>query len=173
MPRGVKPKGESRDHVLHFNYVKHWNLINEHMETGAYVEVLTALERIISAKLWSYLRDFTDTDVYALDNRESSFGGLIKLWKKHEVGPINDKRYEDLQSAVWEWRDRRNKGAHSGGLKRVPDLQLVSFKEIEARNKTAAEEGILLAKSVGNWLDRLKYNLEVKEKKSIPNRRHR
>lgn len=99
MPRGVKPKGESRDDIGFANYSKLWGMIKKHMATGAYVEVITALEAIISARLWTYLEDFTDEDTSKLRPRDRSFGGLIKLWKKHEKDPIKDTRrgYYNLQ----------------------------------------------------------------------------
>lgn len=172
MPRGVKPKDSSRDQVAYENYAKHWGLIKKHMATGAYVEVLTSLEKIISARLLTYLTDFTPVDTANLKRHESSFHGLIKLWKHCEPNPIRDKRYDDLQTAVDSWREKRNTAVHDG-LKRAPGKMLVPFGQLDVDNKIAADEGILLAKSVQNWLDRVKYKWEKKEKKSIPNPRHK
>jgi len=103
---------------------------------------------------------------------DSTFKGLIKLWKKYEPLPIKDKRFDDLQQAVEKWREKRNRGAHAG-LKRVQGQKLLAFDELQEKNKAAAEEGILIAKSVQNWLDRVKYRAEKKEGKSLTNPRHK
>lgn len=172
MPRGVKPKTDSRDEIAYENYRQNWGLIKKHMATGAYVEVLNAVERIIHARLMTYLTDCTEHDTSNLDYHDSTFNGLIRLWNKYQPNPINDKRYENLQAAVDTWRKKRNKGTHAG-LKRVPGKQLTPFKDLESANKAACEEGILLAKSVQNWLDRVKYKMEKVEGKALLNSRHK
>lgn len=69
------------------------------------------------------------------------------------------------------WRKHgRNVGIHDG-LKSLPGDMLKPFSVTKDENRKAAEEAVMLAHALRRWLDRVKYSVEKKEGKTLPNSR--
>jgi hypothetical protein len=175
MPRNVVPKGDLRDNKRYNNYRQGWGRIRKSMGVGDYKEVITTLEEIIIDRILSYLVNLRGVAPDTLTREYENFARCIKTWKKFEQEPIRDKFFADLQEEVDKWREKsRNRAIHRGsGIKSLRGREPKPFEEVNEANRFAAEEGIRLAKSVQNWLDRVKYHEEKRVGRVLDNPRHR
>lgn len=137
------------------SYREAWARIKQAQQQQFFLEAVTLEESIITDRLICYLV-VTGTIKPACElHKYPNFGQLIKLWKLLHAHPISIRvrgiEFEDLQTSVDFWRQRRNKIVH-GMVKSHPGSatdDIVNFLEFA---KATATEGELLARAVTAWV---------------------
>ena len=96
------PKGNASKFI---SYREAWTSIKMAQEQGFYLEAVTIQESIISDRLISY---FKASGVVL--KKYQSLHSLIEIWRKQPA--IIYKDIEDLQFAVFEWKEGTNQVIH-------------------------------------------------------------
>jgi hypothetical protein len=105
---------------------------------------------MITDRLISYL---VGIGVLARPNQLDQYpplGRLIQMWKTHCPSPIVTSHVTDLQTAVDSWRQTRNKIVHSM-VKSHPGEATNGVDDFLSAAKTAAAEGVILARALTDW----------------------
>lgn len=146
------PKGNIAKHL---SYKEAWSRIKKAQEQGFYLEAVTLQESIITDRLISYLVGVGAIERAVELHKYPNFGKLIDKWKIQNPKPIDIQDYRDLQTAVCEWRKRRNNVVH-GMVKSHPGTATDSVIDFLEEAKLTAEQGKRLARAVGYWVKKMK-----------------
>ena len=131
----------------YLSYKEAWRRINAANEQGFYLEVVTICESIISDRLLSYI---LGVNKESKANTRTTFGNLIKEWRKLANGKLILKDQSDIGARVDAWRAERNEFIH-GLVKSEPGTATQDVSSFLERAECAACKGIKLAKAVKAW----------------------
>lgn len=146
------PKGNVAKHL---SYREAWSRIKKALEQGFYLEAVTLEESIITDRLISHLVGVGAVRRAVELKDYPGFAQLIQKWKIQNPDPIDTQDYCDLQTAVDEWRRRRNKVVH-GMVKSHPGTATDSIMDFLEEAKLTAEQGKMLARAVSNWVRKMR-----------------
>ncbi|MBA4159809.1 MAG: hypothetical protein H0X65_20420 [Gemmatimonadetes bacterium] len=162
MPR-KNPVGSDGNVAKHLSYREAWGRIKGAIAHGYHLEAITIEESIISDRLSSYLVLTGVAQPDAKLERES-FANLIRNWRRSVTDAISDGHFADLQSAVDDWRGRRNRMVHAM-VKSHPGAAPPDVLDFRAEAEATARLGERLAKSVCNWYMREKRKMTTPKKR--------
>lgn len=130
----------------YLSYTETWRRINSGLDSGAFFEVVTLCESIISDRLLSFVRG---VDPSSKANVHTPFSQLIACWRKsaRTLPPYDG---EDLGAAVDSWRKERNEVVH-GLAKSMPGTPTDGVVPYIQRAERAARRGVSLARAVSAW----------------------
>lgn len=146
------PKGNV---TKYSSYREAWMRIKKAQQQGFYLEAVTLEESIITDRLISYLVGVGAIERTIELSRYPGFAQLIQIWKIQHPNQINIQDYSDLQTAVDEWRRRRNKVVH-GMVKSHPGTATDSVMDFLEEAKLTAEQGKMLARAVSDWVKKMR-----------------
>jgi hypothetical protein len=161
-------KSRIPDHVLKGNAAKHlsyreaWARIGAAQGHGFYLEAVTLVESMITDRLISYL---VGIGVLARLNELDQYpplGRLIQTWKTYCPSPIVTSHVTDLQTAIDTWRETRNKIVHSM-VKSHPGEATDRVDDFLSAAKTAAAQGVILARALTDWIRKSRRAVERKK----------
>lgn len=128
-------------------YREAWTRIKEAQLQEFYLEAITIEESIICDRLSSYFRNVLKTD-----KQLNSLKRMQDLWKKHHPEAIIAGDFDDLVTALDQWREGRNKAIHTiVHSHRHPDQSIDLFL---SHSRGVAAQGEKLALAVSQWCDR-------------------
>lgn len=145
------PEGNDTKYL---SYKEAWSRIKKAQKQGFYLEAVTLQESIITDRLISYLVGVGFIQRAVEPNNYPGFGQLINKWKAQHPNQINIQDYSDLQTAVDEWRIKRNKVVH-GMVKSHPGEATESVIDFLEEAKLTAEQGEQLARAVSYWVKKI------------------
>jgi hypothetical protein len=128
-------------------YREAWTRIKEAQKQGFYLEAITIEESIISDRLSSYFRN-----VLEIERQPKTFYEMGKTWREYHPEIITSVDYNDLISALDEWRKERNKAIHDI-VHSDPHVDR-SIENFLSNTKTVAEDGEKLARIISQWCDK-------------------
>lgn len=162
MPRNEPLKGPDGNVNKYKSYRHAWGDIRKAIGTGHFAEAVAREESIISDRLLSYLCYMRVLKQEDSQNQAKKLNELIQRWKKSVPEPIQDRFFDDLQTATDDWRKKRNK-VH-GMVKSLPGQDHQDPLEFKKEEKQVALDGERLAKSIQNWYRRVKDQIKKNEK---------
>lgn len=145
-PKGNAPK--------YLSYREAWSRIKKAQEQGFYLEAVTLQESIITDRLISYLVGVGAIERAVKLHQYPSFAQLMNKWKMQNPNPIDIQDYKDLQTAVDEWRLKRNKVVH-GMVKSHPGTATHEVMDFLEEAKLSAEQGKKLARAICHWVKKI------------------
>lgn len=128
-------------------YREAWTRIKEGQKQGFYLEAITIEESIISDRLNSYFRN-----VLEIEKKPKTFYEIGKIWREYHPEIITSVDYNDLISALDEWRKERNKAIHN--IVHSDTHVDRSIENFLSNTKTVAEDGEKLTRMISQWCDK-------------------